>query len=68
MTAIVTEERPECLGHREDKSTVRQLEKDLVCQMLGKKDGSFSTTGWTQIETIAGEGPECSLQKARGVL
>ena len=26
--------------------------------MLGEKDGSFSTTGWTQIETLAGEGPE----------
>jgi hypothetical protein len=35
-----------------------QLEKDLVCQMLGKEDRALSTAGWAQIETLAGKRPE----------
>jgi hypothetical protein len=37
---------------------MRQIEQELLCQMLGEKDSSFSTTGWAEIETLARERPE----------
>ena len=55
---VMAEEPPKCLGYREGKLTVGELKEDLFRQMLGEKDGSFSTTGWTQIETLAGEVPK----------
>jgi hypothetical protein len=37
---------------------MRQLEKDLVGEMLGKEDGPFATAGRTKIEPLAGERSE----------
>ena len=51
----MTEERPGCLRHREGELSIGQLEKDLVCQMLGKEDRALSTVGWIQVEALAGE-------------
>ena len=54
----MTEERAECLRHREDELSMRQLEKNVVRQMLGKENRALSTAGWTQVEALAGKGPE----------
>ena len=45
-------------GEGEDELAVGELEKDLVGEMLGKKDGSFATAGRTQVEALAGKRPE----------
>ena len=54
----MVEEPPECLRHREDELSMRQLEKDLVGQMLGKEDRALSTAGGTQVEALARKGPQ----------
>jgi hypothetical protein len=55
---IVAKEQPECFRHRENELAMRQIEQELLCQMLGKEDCPFSTTGWAEIETLARERPE----------
>ena len=37
---------------------MRQLEKNLIGQMLREQDGPFSTTGGTQVKALAREWPE----------
>jgi len=37
---------------------MRQAEQNLLGQMLGKEDCPFATTGWTQVETLAGKRPK----------
>lgn len=54
----MTEEGAERLGHGEDELAMGELEQNLVGQMLGKENRALSTARWTQIETLAGEGPE----------
>jgi hypothetical protein len=54
----MAEERPKGLGHGENELAMGQTKKDLVRQMLGEKDGSFSATGWAQVESLAREGSE----------
>jgi len=54
----VAKKRPECFGHRENELPMRQLEEDLIRQMLGKEDCPFAAAGRTEIETFAGERPK----------
>ena len=72
QASVVAEERPECLGHGEYELAMRQLENNLIGQMLREQDGPFSTTGGlvthfvrcspmhpgTEVESLAGERPE----------
>ena len=44
---------------------MRQLEKHLVGEMLGKQDGSFATAGRAKVEALAGEGPEVVMSALR---
>ena len=54
----MAKEGPECFGYRENELPMRQLEKDLVGEMLSKEDGPFATAGRTKIKPLAGERPE----------
>ena len=54
----MTEERPECLGHREYELAMRQAEEDLVGEMLGKEDRPLPAAGRTKIEPLAGKRPK----------
>jgi hypothetical protein len=56
--SIVAKERPECFGHRENELPMRQLEEDLIRQMLGKEDCPFAAAGRTEIEPLARERPK----------
>ena len=56
--AVVGEERPECLGHREHELAMGQLEEDFVGEILGIKDSAFATAGGTEVEAFAGKGPK----------
>jgi hypothetical protein len=58
QATIVTEKRPECLGHSEDELSMRQLEQNLVCQIFGEEDRSFATARWAQVEPLARERPK----------
>ncbi len=55
---IVAEEWPKCLRHGENELTMWKFEEDFIGQMLGKEDRALSTTGWAEIETLAGERPK----------
>lgn len=45
---------------------MRQVEQNLVCQMLGEQDGPFSATGWAQVESLAEERPEVVVSRMHG--
>lgn len=52
------EERPQCLGHREDKLAVGQVQKDFARKMLGEQQRRFLTARRTEVETLAAKWPE----------
>jgi len=56
--SIVAEERAQRLGNGEHELSMRQLEKDLVGEMLGKEDRPLPAAGWAEIEPLARERPE----------
>jgi hypothetical protein len=45
---------------------VRQLQKDVVRQMLGKEDRPLPAAGWAEIETLAGKRPEVGVPRMHG--
>jgi hypothetical protein len=61
----MAEERPKGLGHGENELAMGQTKKGLVRQILGEKDGSFSATGWAQVESLAREGSEVVMATLR---
>jgi len=40
---------------REDESALRQIEKNILGEMLGKQQSAFPAAGWTQVEALARE-------------
>ena len=60
QAAVVAEERPECLGHREHELAMEQLEEDFIGEMLGEKDRAFATAGGTKVEALARKTAESS--------
>jgi len=42
-----------------------EVEENVVGQMLRKQDRTFSTAGWTKVETLAGERPEVVMSAIR---
>ena len=52
QSPIVAEERTQRLRHGEHELTMRQVEENIVGQMLGEKDGAFAAAGRAQVEAL----------------
>lgn len=61
----MTEERSQCLRHREHELPVREVKKDLVRQVLGKQQRPLLAARRAQVEAFAAEGSEVVVPTRR---
>ena len=63
---IVAEERSKSLWHREHELAMRDIQENLIREVLGEQQRPLLAARWAQVETLAAERPEIVVS-TRGI-